>query len=454
MTRPEAEGIASEKETLMDKRGSVTVLALMLFVSLVSMMLIFIDVSKKAAVASAAGELTHLWCTSILGEYDRDLKDRYDIFAFRGMAAEVCEKVDALAADSFDGKEYVEYGGSSCDLYAYSLADTEAFRKQVVYAGGLSAAGSLIPGSGGGSSSGSGNMENAEITSSAVLSSLPSAGSSGEISLERLKEIVSNLGSVRDVIKSGTNRFFENKYIFSYFKSKTDDHGVGETWFRNEVEYIICGKKSDKNNEKGVKTRIIAMREVMNLLFVMQDPEMMEITLAAAEILTPGAAAPITQKVLEAAWALAESSNDYKLLANGKKVPAIKDKNSWAIDLESIVTGGLRVDTSGQHGTEADGGMPENPGGSDGNTELPELKEEVAYVDPGNESGDTYDDYLAFMTYTMDEEIKLLRMMDLMQIDIRYTKNGGFLIQEHNTGLSMKIAVNGEIYGAEKEYIK
>ncbi len=438
----------------MDKKGSVTVLAMMFFVSLVSMMLIFIDVSKKTAVASAAGELTHLWCSSILGEYDRDLKDRYDIFGFRGMPPEVCEKIDGLAADSFDGKDYVEYGGSSCELYAYSLAATEAFKKQVVYVGGLCAAGSLLPGSGGAGSSGSGNMENAEITASAVLDSLPSAGSSGGISLEGLKEAVKNLGSLSDVIKLGTDKFFENKYIFSYFKSKTDDHGVGETWFRNEIEYIICGKKSDQGNEKGVKTRIIAIREVMNMLYIMQDPEMEEITLAAAEILTPGAAAPVTQKLLEAAWALAESNNDYKLLVNGKKVPAMKDKDSWAIDLESIVKGGLNVNASGQHGTEADGGMPEILPGSDGENELPELKEEVAYVDPGNGTGDTYDDYLAFMTYVMGEDIKLLRMMDLIQIDIRYTKNGGFLIQEHNAGLSMKISVNGEIYEAEKEYIK
>ena len=53
--------------------------------------------------------------------------------------------------------------------------------------------------------------------------------------------------------------------------------------------------------------------------------------------MTPGPTAVATQKALLAAWALAESGNDYKLLIEGYRIPLIKTEETWAVDLQSIL---------------------------------------------------------------------------------------------------------------------
>ena len=48
--------------------------------------------------------------------------------------------------------------------------------------------------------------------------------------------------------------------------------------------------------------------------------------MTVAEAITPGPSAAATQKVLIAAWAFAESVNDYKLLLKGHKIPIMKNE--------------------------------------------------------------------------------------------------------------------------------
>ena len=60
------------------------------------------------------------------------------------------------------------------------------------------------------------------------------------------------------------------------------------------------------------------------LAHIYSDPAEKAETLAMAEILTPGAAAPATQALLASTWAYAESDNDVKLLWQGGKVPVTK----------------------------------------------------------------------------------------------------------------------------------
>lgn len=120
-----------------------------------------------------------------------------------------------------------------------------------------------------------------------------------------------------------------------------------------------------------------------------------------------------------AAWALAESNNDYRLLIKGHSIPIMKTEATWAIDLESIVN----------------------------NTEN-------GVVFTGVDKGENYDDYLLLFLYLMDERVKLLRVMDLIQINSRYLYYDSFLLKNYNAGLEYQLNVNGKKYEFNKEYEK
>lgn len=139
------------------------------------------------------------------------------------------------------------------------------------------------------------------------------------------------------MVEKGSDGYFISQYIFSYFKDLCDDRDLGRTYFKNEIEYLICGKQTDRANASGVRGRIVAVREAMNFLYLNKDPKKSGEAMAAAQLFTPGPAAVVTQKALLAAWALAESYNDYKLLINGHKVAVMKSEATWAVDLDSVI---------------------------------------------------------------------------------------------------------------------
>ncbi len=412
-----------------NKKGSVTVFIMLFMVSLMMMFLVFIRESKNAAVKGSFGALGVMWCDSILAEYDLNLQDRYDIFAFYGLQPEIEGKLRYYVGKSVLKKKYVSMSGIESSLSEYSLIDIDNFRDQVTRASKMRLAGKLL---GKANEFESHGPEQPRTESAGdLMSDLPSGGSTSGLSASAFNSAVESAGSITDVIKKAGDRFLENEYAFMYFKDRSDDKDIGKTFLNYEIEYLLCGRKSDEANEAEMRLKIVAIRLIFNTLFALKDPEINSETLAAAEVITPGPAVPVTQKILQAGWAACESVNDYNLLVNGKKVPMYKDKVSWALDLESVVKGGIREHEEGDE---------------------PEMKEEVPCVDPGNEHGEEYGDYIRAMLYLMDENLMLLRMMDLMQINMRYCHYADFRIKEYNTGLRAVFHVNGGDYEIERKY--
>lgn len=439
-----------------DRKGSVTILALLFFAVICSMMAAFLNASKQRAVAGMTKELGFLWASSVLGEYDLDLRERYDLFAYRDRFGETEAKLNMLARDSFGSKRYIQFEGAAASLETYSLQCCDPFRKQIVFLGRMDTIGKLPEKK----PAGSGNLENGALPSGSFRTELPSAGSERGLTLETLKRAAKKWEDPADAVRGGTDRYFETRYLFRYFKDRMDDHGLGRTYFRNEIEYVVCGKKSDRSNEQSLRLRIIAVREVCNYLYLMQDPQKQAEILEAAALLVPAPAVPAAQQLLTAAWALAESNNDYELLIRGKKVPFRKDPASWAVDLESIVSGGLAKktetgfagDASGSSGASDHSGDRSSSGVTGAEPQLPELKSAVPFIDPGTGRGNDYEDYLMFFTALLDERILLLRMMDLIQINLQYTCDGQFLMRECYTGMTASFRVNGKTYEIRKTY--
>lgn len=396
-----------------NKRGMVSVFVMIFSVSIISLAMLFIGGTRAKAISSSVESLGHLWAKSILGEYTDKLYERYGIFAYKAKSpAEVDDKLNQLSEITFKGKRYIDCEGCNSSLYKYSLAELDNFQKQVNKAAVVEkqknfkdvALDVYTP-------------SDRMISNNAIVAGLPSKGRLSSFSLSNFINKIKEIDDIKDVLKGGKNELLQMKYMKNHFQSAVSQSEDDDSFFKYELEYILAGKTSDEGNLKSTKNRIIAIREAMNIAYINQNPQMRDLALTIAELISSPAAAPATQQALIAAWAYAESVNDYRLLVHGKKVPLMKDDDSWAVNLKSIIT---------------------NPN--------PE------YIDTNNEKGNTYNEYLQAMIFLKNKDNRLLRMMDLIEINMKYCYYGNFSISSHYTGIDYSMDVNGRTHNFSAEY--
>lgn len=432
---------------LRNKKGSVTVLVLLIFLSVISAVMVFVNASKQLAIKSLTKELGLMWSESILGEYDLNLQGRYGIFAFEGIEYDVNSKFDFYAGESFKNKKYIKYEGTKSSLYNYSLGNLQCLKKQVIKEGKcvtlnkkyrikeIKAA------------------KNAETIrpSKVNLSELPSAGLKNNFDFKSTVTMIKKLKSIKAIAKSGSDIYFENKYIEKYFKNYSTHKNLGKTFFDCEEEYILNGGSSDSENQKITKRKLIILRSAMNLAYLQTDKVKQAETFATAELLTPGVFAAGTQKAIQAAWALAEARNDYMLLINGKKVPLFKTKQSWATDLKELTKGMVKSGTYGRRKGDI-GHIKDRNGDSGKSLDKKDFNKKLPYIEINNNSGEIYEDYIFVMLFLMNEDTKLVRMMDIIEANMKIGYYGGFNIKRYNTGIEANIKLNGGNYVVKKEY--
>ena len=138
--------------------------------------------------------------------------------------------------------------------------------------------------------------------------------------------------------------------------------------------------------------------------------------MAVAAFLTPGPEAVLTQAALLELWAYAEAENDVALLYENETVPFLKQDSTWALTLENA------MDT--QEGA----------------------------VRPSCMEGYDYEAYLRVLLPLVSEETRLLRVMDLIQINMKYLYQGAFRLKDYYTGLQFVMKVNGKEHAFEECY--
>lgn len=386
-----------------NKKGFMTVYICLFFTTLVFLIGIFTSAVKESSVQSGAEALSRLWAQSILAEYDLNLQQRYHVFGFYGHPEDIKSKLTFYGEESYGSPSSKGWEISNCSLYAYSLRNTSVFKTQMIEAGKLALTDKFIkPEPNIRSVS---NLK--QVKADELFQHLPSEGCKSNFFLDSMESLLGQKWSVKELISKGCERYFETKYILSHFNDYSREDKFKESYFTQEAEYIICGNKTDEANQRGVKRRIIAIREVLNLLYLNENDRTRNEALAVAEVLTPGAAAIVTQQTILALWAYAESVNDYQLLVEGHQVPMKKTSQTWAIDLDSALS----------------------------NTS-------EGYIYTGIDEGDSYLDYLQLMLYMMDENILILRTMDLIQMNMRCFYYDGFFLQDYNGGLQFTVNVN------------
>ncbi len=223
---------------------------------------------------------------------------------------------------------------------------------------------------------------------------------------EDLKELGEESSKYLDTfysgISTGTDKLVLIEYIKLYFKNAvTENNSDSETFFSNECEYILKGRYSDENNKSSVKRDLFLLRTALNIAHIYADTEKNRLTLEAAAVIAPGPYAAAVQFLIASAWAGAEAREDIDLIYSGGKVPFKKDRKSWKLDLESVLSGGKKISV------EYEGGK-----------------------------GLDYTDYLQLLMLTCSMEKLEKRTMDLIQINMKGRYNVQFDLRNCITGFS------------------
>ena len=170
---------------------------------------------------------------------------------------------------------------------------------------------------------------------------------------------------------------------FSHYGNQKEGPGLAY-----QVEYIIAGKSSDKENLEYIVGALLGVREVANMVTITSSPQMMQQAAQLSVSLAGASANPALIKLVQAGviavWALVESILDVRTLLNGGKVAIKKTQEQWTSQLYAL----------------------------------------AAYLSPSqkakeSEKGISYAYYLASKLLLLNRKALGLRPLDLMEEDLR-----------------------------------
>lgn len=174
------------------------------------------------------------------------------------------------------------------------------------------------------------------------------------------------------------------------------------TVLKYELEYIISGKDSDKENLASVVEKIVLAKIGINMAYLITDKEKMEQVSAIAASVAIVTGLPflesVAKGVLISAWSMAEAVNDMKILLSGGKVALTKSKGGWRTSIGNITNGGKKEDSKGL----------------------------------------SYKEYCQILIAVQNTGDSLYRIMDLIQINIQKRYNSEFLMSKSLTGFKLK----------------
>ena len=175
-------------------------------------------------------------------------------------------------------------------------------------------------------------------------------------------------------------------YLKTYFSSYTnpmEGHALAY-----ELEYIVGGKQSDRENLEQIVGRLMLVREAANVASLLSDTkkvaEAETLALAVAGFTGNPAVVKTVQIGIVGAWAYIESILDIRTLLQGGKISLIKSKSEWTSELLNMVS--LITE----------------------NAKAKECK-----------NGCTYTDYLLQFLFFMKEREQAFRAMDLMEHNLQ-----------------------------------
>lgn len=207
-----------------------------------------------------------------------------------------------------------------------------------------------------------------DIQAQALLNLVSPEGFTLSSKAVKSEETVSNrklrqgYGTMKEKDNGAGDTIFFNLYLIDKFGNAANKKK--NTVLDYEMEYLLGGKASDKDMQMEVDT----LATTLSAVFL--SPEI----------------GPVIKHALLLAWAYGESLTDVKTLLAGKKVPAVKSKESWNLTLDGLLELAK-------------------------NRSIPEGKE--------TEEGNSYEQYLQMMLVLKSKEELSMRALDLVEMNLR-----------------------------------
>lgn len=172
-----------------------------------------------------------------------------------------------------------------------------------------------------------------------------------------------------------------------------------------ELEYVLQGALEDRENLEKTVSQIFLMRQGVNFLQILQDGAMRQEARGLAAVITGAAGLSLLTDIcacfIMGVWAMGETLMDLRVLMRGGAVPLWKRKEEWKLSLEGLLHMGERKKLS-----ETEEGFHDRREG---------------VLD--------YRDYLKLLLLMEDVRDKQMRMLDVIQMNIR-RKEEGFLLEK------------------------
>lgn len=187
-----------------------------------------------------------------------------------------------------------------------------------------------------------------------------------------------------------------------------------------EIEYILWGNDTDKENLSATVGAIKAIRDAANYVTLQKDTGKQAVIDTIAIVINGLTGCPYEaiSQVINITWARCEAERDVETLLNGGSVPFVKEPSEWKTDLGSMVSGSTSSGT-----------------------------------DQYAQKGLTYENYITFFLYASSLNVndKTMRSLDIVEMDIRNTAgNEHFRID--NCVDYMKVSF-GFVDAKDKEYV-
>lgn len=109
-----------------------------------------------------------------------------------------------------------------------------------------------------------------------------------------------------------------------------------------EIEYILEGKASDKENLEAFLMKLFFVRMAVNYVYLQNAPskkaEVSSLATAVTAVLMIPETAEILSQLILLAWAAGESVADIRTLLSGKRAATVKNDDTWQLPLFSLLT--------------------------------------------------------------------------------------------------------------------
>lgn len=281
------------------------------------------------------------------------------------------------------------------------------------------------------------------------------------------------------LVDSAVNTMALNLYLYHYLDNYMDEGNY-------DLEYVLAGKTSDKENLKAVIDQLILLRTVLNEAYLLMDTKKRDQAGVAAAALLAVCGCPPLVKALQfailTAWAFAEAVVDVRSLFAGKEVPIMKDESTWKLSLGGAADTDTWKEKSGDN-KKTSGTKPKKSSsllttaGNTGKAETnktgkasesggkkPASKEDEGLKETDDSSGFGYREYLLILMFFHSRNSNMFRGLDMIQWNVTqkdqdfritqciYGVEADFLLQTKPVFMVIALPGLGEITGYQYEH--